>query len=178
MHSCVSIEVGFAGEFFVRPLAMKQHPAPATKFAAGHSPTRLPPSKHISDYELVIDNDSGTYRPPPEHLPDFQRFLDKALPGLRVRAADAFDEDHIAMKKAHTEEKERRSRFTRFKQPSSPPGSAGEDNDSWSSSDEEELQTGRVSVGRKYKRKFWNKVENAGDSPEVRGKGKGRAQSA
>lgn len=139
---------------------------------------RLPPSKNIANYELVVDNDSGTYRPHPGHLGDLQRFLDNALPGLRVRAADAFDEDHIAMKKAHTEEKERRSRTTRFKQPSSPPSSDGEGDAELSSSDEKELQTGHVGIGRRFKRKIWSKVEDAGDSEAGRHwKGKGRANS-
>jgi hypothetical protein len=162
MHSCVSNHVGFAGEFFVRTL--RPH-SPGDK--SKHHERTLSGSSHkdtprsVDDYELVIDNDSGTYRPPKEHLEDLQRFMDRALRGLRVRAVDAFDEEHIAMKKAHAEEKALRGR-TKYKQPS---GSRSSSESSFSSSDEEELQSGRLGVGRRIKRRVWNKVEGSGNGP-------------
>lgn len=148
MHSCVSIYVGFAGEFFVRDL--KHESKRKDKDA----------QKNIDDYELVIDNDSGTYRPPKEHVEALQRFLDRALPKLKVRTADAFDEEHIAMKKAHAEEKASRGR-ARYKQPS------GSRSSSESSSDEEELRSGRIGIGRSIKKKMWKKVERSDDAAVV-----------
>lgn len=182
MHSCVSPHVAFAGEFFIRALpplenhhpegtphhhsegSHQHHPdddyRPSHSRNASKSSTTSKPSRRIEDYELVIDNDSGTYRPPKEHIPAFQEFLNRALPGLSTRVRDAFDEEHIEMKKNHVAEKDHSGR--RFKQPSSLYSSSDEDG-SISSSDEDELQTGHLGKGRKFKRKVWKKVAHKVD---------------
>src|SRR5947199_10853968 len=36
-------------------------------------------------FQLVIDNDSGTYRPPQEHLAPFRDYLKKVFPGLDIK---------------------------------------------------------------------------------------------
>ncbi|KAI5795288.1 hypothetical protein EDC01DRAFT_745797 [Geopyxis carbonaria] len=146
MHSCVSIHVGFAGEFFVRAI-------PEHKHLEGD----------VQGYELVIDNDSGTYRPPKEHLPMLQKFLQKNLDGLRVTVKEAFDNDHQKSKKAHAQEKERSGR-RRFKQPSSSRSSSADSNGSISSSDEQELRGGRLGIGRRVKKKAWEVVQHEHES--------------
>lgn len=83
MHSDVSVEIAFSGEFFVRPL--DEHDS---------QDDQHPPSDP-SQYELVIDNDSGTYRPNKHLLPTLQSFLasDNNLASFgRVTAMDGFDE--------------------------------------------------------------------------------------
>jgi len=84
MHSDVSVEVAFSGEFFVRPL---------------HDHDQHDDEEHVSldpsQYELVIDNDSGTYRPNKDLLPTLQSYL--ASPNNlaafgRITAIDGFDE--------------------------------------------------------------------------------------
>jgi hypothetical protein len=154
MHSCIAVYVAFAGEFFVQPRKDLHH---------------KPTEGHINDYELVIDNDSGTYRPPKENLAVFQEFLEKRVPGLKVRAADAFDDEHIKEKKEHVAEKER-GKSGRYKQHSiSSRGNInGNDRRSISSSDEEELRTGKLGMGGKVKKKVWDKME--GMDPADKGK--------
>ncbi|THH31396.1 hypothetical protein EUX98_g2778 [Antrodiella citrinella] len=84
MHSDVSIEIAFSGEFFVRSLhgddtSDEEHTSPS----------------HPSEYELVIDNDSGTYRPRSDLLPTLQAYLaspENLAAFGRVIAMDGFDE--------------------------------------------------------------------------------------
>nr|GAT53497.1 predicted protein [Mycena chlorophos] len=112
MHANLAKEIAYSGEFFVQPLAenipgqvdgclSSTQRSEATKSSADRNPR---------DYELVIDNDSGTYRPKKELLPVFQEWLadDRRLGGLgRVRTMDGFDENLKKMKeerqKARTE---------------------------------------------------------------------------
>lgn len=146
MHSCVSIHVGFAGEFFVR---------------AKHPDRGKPRPGHVDDYELVIDNDSGTYRPPKEKIPDFSEFLEKNLKGMSVVVKDAFEDGHQEEKKAVVGEKEKVGGRRRFKQPSSR-GSSEERRGSISSSDEEELRDGKIGLKRKIKKKIWEEMQKEG----------------
>jgi hypothetical protein len=48
----------------------------------------LEPSTDPADYELFIDNDSGTYRPNAKLLPVFREFLSSNLPGLHINTLD------------------------------------------------------------------------------------------
>jgi C2 domain len=41
-----------------------------------------------SHYQLIIDNDSGTYRPNAKYLPAFRDYMRRSLPGLRVVTLD------------------------------------------------------------------------------------------
>jgi hypothetical protein len=94
MHSDVSIYIAYSGEFFVR---RRKHQNPR------HSPSRpdefpveedesTEEAQEVStdpaDYELFIDNDSGTYRPNPEKLPLLQEFISSNFPGLHVTTLD------------------------------------------------------------------------------------------
>lgn len=83
MHSDVCVEIAFSGEFFVRPLHEHEH-----------DDDEHPPSDP-SEFELVIDNDSGTYRPRKDLLPTLQEYLasKRNLAAFgRVTAMDGFDE--------------------------------------------------------------------------------------
>lgn len=82
MHSDVAVEIAFSGEFFVRPVH-------------DHDYDDKHPPSDPSHYELVIDNDSGTYRPSKDLLPTLQSFLSspRNLSAFgRVTAMDGFDE--------------------------------------------------------------------------------------
>lgn len=60
-------------------------------------------------YELVIDNDSGTYRPNKKVLPLFERFLAAQFPGLHIKTMSS-DDDHLqAMKKERRKRKAERN---------------------------------------------------------------------
>lgn len=41
-----------------------------------------------SNYEMIIDNDSGTYRPNAKYLPTLRKYMRRSLPGLRVVTLD------------------------------------------------------------------------------------------
>jgi len=96
MHSNVNIYIAFSGEFFVRRLAPRPHDAPDDGSGqATHPPDPVPdgppdapPPHDPASYELVIDNDSGTYRPRAELLPALNGFMQANLPGLRVVTLD------------------------------------------------------------------------------------------
>ena len=96
MHSDVSIYIAFSGEFFVRRLKHPNRPPPEE---GGHNATHPPedisggppnndPPKDPAHYELVIDNDSGTYRPNAKLLPQLKEFLSHQFPGLKIVTLD------------------------------------------------------------------------------------------
>ncbi|OCL04971.1 hypothetical protein AOQ84DRAFT_105526 [Glonium stellatum] len=96
MHSDVSIYIAFSGEFFIRRL---KHPHRAPPEDGGQNVSHPPedisggppeddPAKEPAYYELVIDNDSGTYRPKASLLPQLQSFFESNFPGLHVKTLD------------------------------------------------------------------------------------------
>lgn len=120
MHSDASIYIAYSGEFFVRRLkhrnldppeavadgseaANKTHP-PDT--IAGGPPTGEPPHDPAY-YELIIDNDSGTYRPNGKLLPQLRQFLQRNLPGLKIITLDSQNDTEL-MQKLKTEQRERK----------------------------------------------------------------------
>ncbi|KAJ7483150.1 hypothetical protein FB451DRAFT_1555202 [Mycena latifolia] len=104
MHADLAKEIAYSGEFFVRPV-----PGGAEAKRESHGAETAGPSRNPKDYELVIDNDSGTYRPKKELLPVLQEWLADArrLGGLGgVRAMDGFDKELEGMKAERAKEKE------------------------------------------------------------------------
>lgn len=132
MHADVAVEIAYSGEFFVRRVH-KSHRAgkrPAQdKDTNGDAPHGAGESndesvhEHTygaddsdssshppSAYELVIDNDSGTYRPRKDLLPVLGEFLSRPsnLGALgRVRVMDGFDDKLKRWKEQRKEEKKR-----------------------------------------------------------------------
>ncbi|KAL1950815.1 hypothetical protein VTO73DRAFT_5939 [Trametes versicolor] len=136
MHADVALEIAFSGEFFVRRVHAAE-PSSEKHGAAGEQAngeqangdsappqdshpdeeepdvdtdhpdaSSLPPSA----YELVIDNDSGTYRPKKDLLPTLAKYLSRPenLGALgRVRAMDGFDEKLKKWKEQRTEIRKR-----------------------------------------------------------------------
>lgn len=152
MHSDVGIYIAFSGEFFIRRLKKPREPEPpepVEESSQTHppphqdNPTHPPedvdggppdkdPPKHPNYYELVIDNDSGTYRPNADMLPLLKKFLSQNLPGLHILTLDC-QKDADKMNKMKDEQRERKKQEgdgTIFLQG---------DNSSISSSDEEDL---------------------------------------
>jgi hypothetical protein len=138
MHSDVAAYVAFSGEFFIRRL---KHPKTASQDQATHPPSDIsggPPSddtlhKDPAYYELVIDNDSGTYRPNAKLLPELKSFFESNFPGLHIRTLDS-QGDAEKMGKMKDEQRERKKQegdhvvYTQISR-----------NSSMSSSDEEDL---------------------------------------
>lgn len=175
MHSDVSSYIAFSGEFFVRRLKIPKrnraaHPEPSTEALPpapdtdeeaevddhtkdGRSETQES-SKDPNDYELIIDNDSGTYRPNAKYLPTFRDFMQLNLPNLRVTTLDCL-EDEEKMKKLKDEQgekKEKTGKQITYLQSSS--------QSSISSSDEQELRH-RANGGKQRKlQKLENEAKN------------------
>ena len=115
MHSDVSMYIAFSGEFFVRRVQHNDRKPPelggdnATHPpgpASGGPPDSDPP-KDPSYYELIIDNDSGTYRPKAQLLGQLKEFLEFNLPGIKVVTLDC-QEDAELQQKLKKEQKETR----------------------------------------------------------------------
>jgi hypothetical protein len=142
MHSDVSIYVAFAGEFFVRRLKDPDEPSSeAGGYNKSHPPDDIEgrsldgsPPQDPRHYELVIDNDSGTYRPLVDLLPKLREFLEYNLPGLKIVTLDC-KVDAELMERSKREQRERKhgeGRQIVFKQ-------VHHDDSSIASSDEEAL---------------------------------------
>jgi hypothetical protein len=148
MHSDVSIYIAFSGEFFIRHLKKRRKMRPTTSKSQQDSGENQPidtddlqgPSQEDDDastdpsnYELVIDNDSGTYRPNAKMLPILASYLAQALPGLHVHTLDCkADAEKMAKLKGEQRDRKRREgdHIVYYQ---------GSDSSSISSSDEEEL---------------------------------------
>ena len=155
MHSDVSIYIAFSGEFFIRKLrnprpSKEEHEEnssedkpdeasidlPAPEAQEQNSRPRSPdrePNKDPHLYKLIIDNDSGTYRPNGKKLYLLREFMEKNLPGLKVRTLDCrADEEKMNKMKNHQRERKKRGGQMMFQQNHS--------DSSISSSDEEKLE--------------------------------------
>lgn len=111
MHSDVSIYIAYSGEFFLRRL---KHRHPRHPETIQHSETRYSGDESLvepeisidpADYELFIDNDSGTYRPNGQYLPLLKQFISANLPGLHVTTLDC-KEDAERMAALKNEQRE------------------------------------------------------------------------
>ncbi|USP79743.1 uncharacterized protein yc1106_07017 [Curvularia clavata] len=141
MHSDVAPYIAFSGEFFIRRLKHKDRlPPDEGGHNVSHPPCDIeggppdePPKKDPAYYELVIDNDSGTYRPNAALLPQLKTFFELNFPGLHIRTLDCQGdaEKMQAMKEEQRERKKREGQHVVYTQISR--------SSSVSSSDEEEL---------------------------------------
>ncbi|KAI0549027.1 hypothetical protein F4679DRAFT_286174 [Xylaria curta] len=132
MHSDAQIYIACSGEFFIR---RKKHP----KITGNTSPTQATqssdqgPPKKPQYYQLVIDNDSGTYRPDKSVLPSLREFLERNFPGLEVATPACDDDEHQKRKEERREMKKKEGQNVRMVLNRSPSAS------SFSSSDISDL---------------------------------------
>lgn len=115
MHSNADIYISFSGEFFIRRLKHKYDPerdeqgrdAKGTPTATADPSESQPPADPDGEttksappldpayYELIIDNDSGTYRPNAKTLPLLRKFLQKNFPGLKISTLDCQGDEKL-----------------------------------------------------------------------------------
>lgn len=115
MHSDVAAYIAFSGEFFIRrlkhhhrdppELGGKNQSHPPDEIDGG--PPKDEPKKDPSYYELIIDNDSGTYRPNAKLLPQLKAFFEANFPGLHVVTLDC-QADAEKMGELKKEQRERK----------------------------------------------------------------------
>lgn len=126
MHADRNIYITYSGEFLIRRLKHKDRPSPEAleastmpkdkkdtekqnqshpvdEFEGG--PPKAEPPLDPAFYELIIDNDSGTYRPNAKMLPKLREFLEMNFPGLKVVTLDC-QEDEKLMSKLKDQQRE------------------------------------------------------------------------
>jgi hypothetical protein len=87
---------------------------PAAEISGG--PPNEPPPRDTRDYELVIDNDSGTYRPNGDLLPKLKAFLESNFTGLKIVVMPCDSDELQDMKKAQRELKKKEGNNKKFVQ--------------------------------------------------------------
>lgn len=151
MHSNVSIYIAYSGEFFLR---RRMHRTHRHSRISHTSETEMPTEAQSSeepeistdpaDYELFIDNDSGTYRPNGQLLPLLKQFLSRSFPGLNITTLDCTeDAEQMTILKNEQRDFKREGGQMTFLQQSSTSSL------SISSSDEEELDERSGTARRK-----------------------------
>jgi len=146
MHSNVATYIACSGEFFIRRLkkptadeeAEPSQPTHPDKPISG-GPPNDPPPEDPSYYQLIIDNDSGTYRPDKSVLPCLKSFLEHNFPGLGIVVMHCEDEELTKLKKQQAETKKNEGKTINMVLNRSPSSS------SFSSDDEDRLQDLNIS---------------------------------
>lgn len=143
MHSDVATYIACSGEFFIRRLARPdaaEHQGEPNVNEPTHPDQELPggppgdaPPTNPRHYQLVIDNDSGTYRPDKKVLPLLQEFLERNFPGIGIVVLHWEDDEDQKLKDKQRETKKNEGKAVQLVQNRSP------DSSSVSSSDESRL---------------------------------------
>lgn len=118
MHSDVATYIACSGEFLIRrtkhPHA-SDDPEPNEKTHPEEpipgGPPKDPPPGNPAYYQLIIDNDSGTYRPDKRILPLLKDFLEKNFPGMGIVVMDCGDERLKKLKEKQTSIKKSEGRI-------------------------------------------------------------------
>ncbi|KAI0523738.1 hypothetical protein F5B22DRAFT_411719 [Xylaria bambusicola] len=122
MHSDAQIYIACSGEFLIRRVKKhklsddanpSQSSRPSTQEGCD-GPCRDPSAAKPQDYELIIDNDSGTYRPDKKVLPDLREFLEHNFPGLKIVVLACDDPEDQKIKENQRKLKKKEGRNIRM----------------------------------------------------------------
>jgi hypothetical protein len=105
-----------------------------------------PDEAHTLDpthYELVVDNDSGTYRPNKATLPLLRAFLAANFVGVHVTVRDSQDAAYQALKKERRKERRRRGKGVVYAESESDISSLASDSDRHDSDDDDDSPVNR-----------------------------------
>jgi len=157
MHSDVNIYIACSGEFFIRRLSRPETPTeapdqkthPSSDILGG--PPNLSPPKDPKNYELIIDNDSGTYRPNGSQLSKLKDFLNENFPGLHITVKECTDHSLLKMKDEQRERKKKEGKNVKMVQNS---------DDEISSSDEEALEKSNKRKGKTARQRALDALED------------------
>ncbi|KAI1124702.1 hypothetical protein F5Y10DRAFT_280012 [Nemania abortiva] len=164
MHSDAQIYIACSGEFLIRRVKTHKTPEnsdlsqstnPSDYEVEGEQSKETPPAKP-EFYQLIIDNDSGTYRPDKSVLPDLRQFLERNFPGLKIVTPACDNPDHQKLKEHQRSMKKKMGRNIRMVLNRSPTAS------SFSSSDISHLDDMEQAgdEGRKSKKeRAWDLLE-------------------
>ncbi|KAI1761901.1 hypothetical protein GGR53DRAFT_503723 [Hypoxylon sp. FL1150] len=174
MHSDAAIYIACSGEFFIRRLK-KPHatddpepdePTHPDRIIAGGPPLEPPPAKP-QYYQLIIDNDSGTYRPDKSVLPYLQKFLEHNFPGLGIVTLACDDEEDQKLKEAQAKVKKREGQTVNMVLNRSPSASSFSSDDI---SDLEDMDRAGEAGRKSKKERAWDLIEEPRRIKELRGK--------
>ncbi|KAI0146861.1 hypothetical protein GGR57DRAFT_494159 [Xylariaceae sp. FL1272] len=162
MHSDAQIYIACSGEFLIRRLKKPRAsedlepdvPTHPDRDVKGGPPHDSPPAKP-EYYQLVIDNDSGTYRPDKSVLPDLQEFLKRNFPGLGVVALACDSDEDQKLKEKQRAVKKREGQQVKMVMNRSPSSSSLSSDDLSDLDDVEQSAGGRKSK----KERAWELVE-------------------
>ncbi|KAK6948091.1 hypothetical protein Daesc_009855 [Daldinia eschscholtzii] len=155
MHSDAAIYIACSGEFFIRRLKKPRvsgdpepgEPTHPEELIQGGPPKESPPTRP-EYYQLIIDNDSGTYRPDKSVLPDLKKLLERNFPGLGIVTLACDDPEDQKLKAAQVKVKKREGRTINMVLNRSPSASSFSSDDI---SDLEDMERAGE-VGRKSKK--------------------------
>ncbi|KAH9897406.1 hypothetical protein F4778DRAFT_743475 [Xylariomycetidae sp. FL2044] len=149
MHSDAEMYIACSGEFFIRRLKKPKASGDPEPDEPTHpdqpldgGPPKSPPPTKPQYYQLVIDNDSGTYRPDKSVLPDLRSFLERNFPGLGIVVLACDDPEDERLKEAQRSVKRKEGRTVHMVRNRSPSASSFSSDDV---SDLEDIERGRKS---------------------------------
>ncbi|KAI0175499.1 hypothetical protein GGR52DRAFT_314823 [Hypoxylon sp. FL1284] len=174
MHSDAAIYIACSGEFFIRR-HKKPHvtedpepdePTHPDQIVQGGPPMESPPAKP-QYYQLIIDNDSGTYRPDKSVLPYLQTYLEHNFPGLGVVTLACDDPEDQKLKAAQAKVKRREGPTVNMVLNRSPSASSFSSDDI---SDLEDMERAGDRGRKSKKERAWDLIEEPRRIKELRGK--------
>ncbi|KAF2963904.1 hypothetical protein GQX73_g9668 [Xylaria multiplex] len=171
MHSDAQIYIACSGEFLIRRVkrpktsgsTVSQSTHPASQESESGPPKETPAAKP-QDYELIIDNDSGTYRPDKSVLPDLREFLQRNFPGLGIVVLGCDDPEDQKLKEHQRNTKKKEGRNIRMILNRSPSASSFSSSDI---SDLDEMEQAGDEGRKSKKERAWELLEEPRRIKEV-----------